>query len=52
MHYVTVRSHWMKKHKVGVMCLGALFVESIPFPRKRENSASTSCALDATKCTT
>jgi hypothetical protein len=29
MHYVTRRSHRMQKHKFGVMCPDALFVESI-----------------------
>jgi hypothetical protein len=26
----TCRSHWMQKHKFGVMCHGALSVESVP----------------------
>jgi hypothetical protein len=32
MHYVTRRSHWMRKDKFSVMCIDALFVESILVP--------------------
>jgi hypothetical protein len=32
MHYVTSRSHQMKKHKFNVICPGVLFVESPPVP--------------------
>jgi hypothetical protein len=30
MHYVTHKSHRMQKHKFGVMCPGALFMENAP----------------------
>jgi hypothetical protein len=36
MHYVTYRSHRMQKHKFGVTCPGALFVESVPVPPEHE----------------
>jgi hypothetical protein len=36
MPYVTYRSHWMQKHKFGVMCHGALFMEITPSPPKHE----------------
>jgi hypothetical protein len=36
MHYVTRRSHWIQKHKFGVTCPGALFVESVPIPPEQE----------------
>jgi hypothetical protein len=36
MHYVIRRSHRMQKHKFGVTCPGALFVEYVPVPPKHE----------------
>jgi hypothetical protein len=36
MHYVTRRSHQMRKHKFGVMCPGALFMEITPGPPEHE----------------
>jgi hypothetical protein len=39
MHYVTHRSHWMQKHKFGVMYPGALFVESIPVRHEHEKKS-------------
>jgi hypothetical protein len=36
MHYVPHRSHWIKKHKFGVTCLVALFMESVLVPPEHE----------------
>jgi hypothetical protein len=36
MHYVTHRSHQMEKHKFGIMCPCALFVESVPVPPQQK----------------
>jgi hypothetical protein len=36
MHYVTHKSHRMKKHKFGVTCPVVLFVESVPVPPEQE----------------
>jgi hypothetical protein len=36
MYYVNRISLQMQKHKFGVMCLGALFVESVLVPPKHE----------------
>jgi hypothetical protein len=36
MHYMTCISHWMQKLKFGVMCPGALIVESVPVPPEHE----------------
>jgi hypothetical protein len=36
MHYVTHRSHRVQKHKFGVMCPGALFMETTSGPPKQE----------------
>jgi hypothetical protein len=36
MHYVTHRSHQMQKHKFGLTCPGAHFVESVPVPLEHE----------------
>jgi hypothetical protein len=36
MHYVTHISHWIQKHKLGVMCPDALFVESVLVPPEHE----------------
>jgi hypothetical protein len=36
MHYVTRKSHRMRKHKFTVLCLDALFVESVPVPPELE----------------
>jgi hypothetical protein len=36
MNYVTRISHWMQKHKFGVMCLDTLFLESVLFPPKNK----------------
>jgi hypothetical protein len=33
---VTRRSHWMQKHKFGVMCIGVLFMETAPGPPEHE----------------
>jgi hypothetical protein len=33
---VTHRSHQMRKHKFGVMCPGALFMEITPGPPEHE----------------
>jgi hypothetical protein len=35
-HYVTCRSHQMKKQKFGVTWLDALFVKSVPLPPEHE----------------
>jgi hypothetical protein len=32
MHYVTHRSHQMRKHKFGITCPEALFLKSVPAP--------------------
>jgi hypothetical protein len=37
MHYVTCRSHLMQKHKFGIMCPGALFMDTAPGPPEQEN---------------
>jgi hypothetical protein len=36
MHYVTHRSHRIKKHKYGVTCPDALFMETAPGPSEHE----------------
>jgi hypothetical protein len=36
MHYMSHSSHWMKKHKFGVMCPGALFMETALGPPEHE----------------
>jgi hypothetical protein len=36
MHYVTHRSHWMQKHKFGITCPEALFIESVQVPPEHE----------------
>jgi uncharacterized membrane protein YsdA (DUF1294 family) len=36
MHYVTDRSHRMQKHRFGVTCPSALFVESVLVPPEHE----------------
>jgi hypothetical protein len=36
MHYVTRRSHRMQKYKFGVMCPGALFVDTVLVPPEDE----------------
>jgi hypothetical protein len=36
MHNMARISHQMQKHKFGVMCPDALFVESIPVPPEYE----------------
>jgi hypothetical protein len=36
MHYVTRRSHRMKKHKFGVTCPHTLFMENTPCPPEHE----------------
>jgi hypothetical protein len=36
MHFVTRRSNRMQKHKFGVTCPGAIFVESLPISPKHE----------------
>jgi hypothetical protein len=36
MHYVTHKSYWMQKHKFGVTCPNALFVETAPGPPEHE----------------
>jgi hypothetical protein len=36
MHYMTRRSHQMQKHKFGLMCPRALFMETTPGPAKHE----------------
>jgi hypothetical protein len=36
MHYMTYRSHQMKKHIFGVLCPNALFVESVSVPTEHE----------------
>jgi hypothetical protein len=36
MNYVTRRSHQMQKHKFGVTCPRALFMETAPGPPKHE----------------
>jgi hypothetical protein len=33
---VTGRSHRVRKYKSGVMCLDALFLESVPVPPEQE----------------
>jgi hypothetical protein len=35
-HYVTHRSHRIKKHKYGVTCPDALFMETAPGPPEHE----------------
>jgi hypothetical protein len=52
MHYVIHRFHRMQKHKFGVMCLGALFMETALGPPEHEKSVSTFRAPDALECTT
>jgi hypothetical protein len=48
MHYVTSRSQRMQKHKFGVTCLGALFMETTPDPPEHEKGCiDVSCP----KCT-
>jgi hypothetical protein len=32
MHYVTRKSHRIQKHKFGLTCPGALFMETAPGP--------------------
>jgi hypothetical protein len=51
MHYVTHRSHWVQKHKFGVTCPGAFFMESIPIAPSMKNSVSTFRVTDGPKCT-
>jgi hypothetical protein len=36
MHFVTRRYHWMQKHKFGVRCPNAFFVESVLVPPEQE----------------
>jgi hypothetical protein len=36
MHYMTRRSHQMQKHKFGLTCPAALFVESEPVPPEND----------------
>jgi hypothetical protein len=36
MHYVSCRSHQMQKHKFGITCPDALFIESELVPPKLE----------------
>jgi hypothetical protein len=36
MHYMTRRSHWMQKHKCGIMCPRSLFMETAPGPLEHE----------------
>jgi hypothetical protein len=36
MHYVTRRSHWMQKDKIGITCPGAIFVKSVIVPLEQE----------------
>jgi hypothetical protein len=44
MHYVTSRSHQMKKHKFNVICPGVLFVESPPVPPEhKKHKFSVTC---------
>jgi hypothetical protein len=52
MHYVTCISQQMQKHRFGVTCPGALFVESEPVPPEHENRAIMFHASDALEWTT
>jgi hypothetical protein len=40
------------KQKFSVTCVSALFVEFVPVPHERENSASMFHAPDASECST
>jgi hypothetical protein len=48
MYYMTRRSDWMHKHKCGVTCLGAAFVQFHP---STKDSASTFHIPDAPEST-
>jgi hypothetical protein len=52
MSYVSRKSNEMQKHKFDVMCLDALFKESILGPLEQENNASMFRSSDALECTT
>jgi hypothetical protein len=36
MHYMTHRSHRMQKHKFGIMCPNAFFMDTAPGPPEHE----------------
>jgi hypothetical protein len=44
MHYVTHRSHRMKKHKFGLTCSGTLFTETALSPPEHEK-----CCVDVSR---
>jgi hypothetical protein len=52
MLYLTRRSHWMRKHKVGATCPSALFVESVPGTHRHEKKCVDVRRPDALECTT
>jgi hypothetical protein len=51
MHYVTRKSHQMKKHKFVVTCHDMLFMETATDPPVYTKRASTFRGLDAMECT-
>jgi hypothetical protein len=51
-HHVARRSHRIQKHKFGVTCPGAFFLETASGHLNMKKSASTFRGLDALECTT